>query len=222
MFLWRVDNAAKTVTAENGNKLHVWAPPGPHWIEATVLVKTYELLQVSIPDPADQSKRIVVDRRVISGIDIQQYKKDYKVGGTPVPPGPGPDPTPDPDPDPIPGPGPSDPFAKHLFTLLKALGPSYSKEKALKIADNYEGVASKAVATNEVRSLQDFTLLTSVENGRLFTPDEAAIWGPKFFDPGLSQYQANLFKARNLTTTNIPGIAQLWRDTATAIRAAVF
>jgi hypothetical protein len=104
---------------------------------------------------------------------------------------------------------------------LKAIPTAaYNKQKVIGVADNYSSVAAQAVATTGW-NLSTFAEQTKLKNYQTLTTDEVAAWATPFFQP-LFQYQSKLFSDRKLTTTDVPGIAQLWKDTADAIRKAAF
>jgi len=222
-FMWRTDDKSKSVTSEpDGTKIYIWAPPGSHYCEVTVLTTISKKVLTLIVDPKDpnnKDKWKVEEVEVVDKFDIQRYEKNYMVGVSPVP---GPDPPVPPGPGPGPGPTPvppSDEFAAKVYTWLKAIpAASYSKDKANKIADNYTAVAAQAVATTGW-NLDAFVNTTKTKNRDTLTPEETVAWSAPFFVP-LAQEQAALFNARKLTTTDVAGLAQLWKDTAAAIKAA--
>lgn len=233
--LWRTN--VKGVP--HGDKFFIWGPPGKHWLEVTVVTSTYRELLVLVPDPSapnDISKAKTEKVRVAIGTDVVRYNKDFTIVGTPpnpgpgplpgpeppTPPGPGPLPGPQPPTPPGPGPGPSpDGFAGEVRTWLQALpAGAYTKQLANDIADNYDATAAQAVATSGW-NLQAFTTKTKDLNHQKLTTEQLATWAEPFFRP-LAAKQAKLFQERNLTPSDVAGIAKLWRDTAEAIRAGAY
>lgn len=219
-FIWRASGSVSYLQC--GDKLHIWAPPGAHWVEVTTITQTFKEVVVLIPDPAaplDISKAKTEKLKISTSIDVARYTKDFTVGVSPTP-VPGPGPAPPPQPGPAPGPTP-DGLAGEVQKWLKAVpSANYSKEKANQIADNYESVAAQAVATSGW-NLAAFTQKTKELNQQKFTTAEMAAWADPFFRP-LATKQAELFQQRSLTPSDVKGIATLWRDTAAAIRTAAF
>lgn len=221
--MWRYDSTVFALPVNGDKELHIWTIPGNHWIELTALIKTYRDLKVFVPDPnfpTDPTKAKLETIKVLEKFDIQRYQKDFVAEGIP-PPGPGPDPPP-PGPDPPPpGPGPGG-FAGQVQGWLKGLAPGmYSKEKALKVGSNYASVSAQAVATSGW-NLEAFVAATKIANQKVFTtPAETAEWGTKVFNP-LAVKQQMLFTERNLNTSDVQGIAQLWRDTADAFKNGAY
>lgn len=223
-FIWRTDDKSKSIASEpDGKKLFIWAPPGSHFCEVTVLTTIFKKVLTLVVDPADpnnKDKWKVVEQEVVDKFDWQRYEKSFIVGESPGP-GPGPTPTP---PGPGPGPGPTPPpptdeFAAKAFAWIGAIpAASYSKEKAMKVASNYSAVAAQAVATSGW-NLDAFVNQTKAKNRETLTPEETTAWSTPFFVP-LAQYQAQLFSDRKLTVSDVQGIAKLWNDTAEAIRKA--
>lgn len=219
-FSWQTDDAAKSVMSDDTYKLYVWAPPGPHMVRVLVVVKVFADVQVLVVDPndpQDKDKWRVETIKVIRSIDFQNYEKRFTVGTKPVPP-PGPDP--EPDPDPTPGPVPTEPFAKEAYAWMKAIPPAnYSKEKAIKIAENYKSIGAAMAATNDYPNLKAAMDAVKIKNREALAVEDIQAWGDKFFNP-LSVYQAKLFNERNLSTTDKNGIAKIFNETGTAIKVA--
>jgi hypothetical protein len=225
-FIWSVDSKSKFrgVPEEAPVRIHVWAPPGAHSAEAVVIVKTFQEFTILIADPADSSKTITKKVKLPVNFDIQRYSKSYVVGT----PGPGPAPGPDPPPDPSPGPGPgppppADPFAAEVRKWLKAVPPSsYSIVGAMAIADNYQAVASEAVATQANFDILAFSAKTKEKNHATLSVTGVQPWVEPFFRP-LAQYQSKLAEQRGIDIyKDEAGLARIWSETAKAIKEGAF
>lgn len=149
LFMWRTDAQSKSVVVGvNGEQLHVWAPPGPHYIEAIVIVQTFVDQKIIEPDPDhpdDRTKDKVKTIKVQKSLDVQRYEKGYSVTGTPpTPPGPTP-------PGPTP-PGPTPPVPPSLTGIAKLaydqamLIPTTHRSIASRLADNAESVSAGLAA----------------------------------------------------------------------------
>lgn len=222
-FSWRYDAGTKALEGADARKLYVWAPPGEHWVECTVMIQTYREITVWVPDeanPNDISKAKVQKVKIAEGFTVNHYDATFKVRGTPLPPGPVP-PGPVP-PGPIPPPGPTPTgLAAQVQTWLKAVpAAQYSKAKALAIADNYLSIGSQGgdPARNSGWDLQAFTTRTKELNQQTLSTAEIAAWSPAFFKP-LAEAQAKLFAERGLTTTDKAGLSKIWTETGEAIKA---
>lgn len=83
---WRVSSdTVQYETVPNTNTLHVWAPPGDHWIEATVASQSYREQLVLVPDPAaptDLTKAKAEKVRIATGFSINRYVANFKVKGS--------------------------------------------------------------------------------------------------------------------------------------------
>lgn len=215
-FLWTVDSKSKYrgVPEEAPTKIHVWAPPGQHSVEAIVIVKLFETYTIVVNKETGETREI----RVPVNFDIQRYSKNYTVGNAPNPPPDNPD-----NPDPPPGPGPTDPFAKEVQKWLKALPAGhYIKARALGIADNYQAVASEAVAVQGTYDILAFSQKTKDKNWATLGNDGVLAWKDAFFQP-LATYQSNLATQRGIDIyKDEAGLAKIWTETANAIKAAAF
>lgn len=101
---WRVSSGKvqyETLPGQ-GDKLFIWAPPGDHWLEATVASQQYRELLVLVPDPAfpdDASKAKPEKVKIALAFTLNRYTADFTVKGSvpnPVPPQPNPQPQPQP------------------------------------------------------------------------------------------------------------------------------
>jgi hypothetical protein len=214
-FHWTVDSKSKYVgvPADKPTKLHVWAPPGPHSVEALVIVKTFQSFTILVNKDTGETREV----RLPVNFDIQRYSKSYTVGDKPLPPD-NPD-NPD-NPDPPPPPPITDPFAKEVQNWLAAVpNEIYAHSLALAIADNYQAVASEAVATQTMYDILAFVAKTKEKNQQTLGANIAR-WVPPFFQP-LAVYQDKLAKERGIDIyRDEAGLAKLWRETADAIRKA--
>ena len=213
-FMWRTDNLSKYREVENGTKLHVWAAPGPHYVEAIVIVQTFAEFTIQVADPKDPTKTILQKVKLPTSFNIQRYDKNYTVGVIPVPPGPGPNP-----PGPGPVPTPSDPFVAEILKAIQAT-PTYDSAKIKMVADAYEGIAGAAVATTSVPNIDAFNILTKSLISEKVGTTTVAAWSTTFFKP-MGELLSAEYKKRNLQANDVAGIAKLWRDYAVAIRAAM-
>jgi len=126
---------------------------------------------------------------------------------------------------PPPPPPPSDPFAAKAQEWLKAVPASaYTKAKALGIADNYAAVAAQAVATQDLYDVLAFSTQTKTKNSETVGGATELVnnWTPALFRP-LAIYQDALAKERKIDIyRDEAGLAQIWRETAEALRKAAF
>lgn len=235
VFLWRTDDTSQHEVVDSekgkGTRLHIWAPPGQHWIEATVIVQQFEEITVLVPDPMDPKnpeKATLKTIQVAKQFSADQYSAKYTVKGavptpTPIPtPGPQPGPTPTPTPTPGPSPNPLGGFSGEVQAWIKAIpASSYSKTKMIMVADNYATIGSQGSDTGKqgTWNLAAFVQKTKELNYATLTTDEIAAWGETFFRP-LATYQAKYVNDRKIKDTDRAAIAQLWSETAEAIRAA--
>jgi hypothetical protein len=222
---WRVDPQSESaikpaVGEERVDKLHIWAPPGNHWVQALVIVTTMQEIRAEVTDT--QGNKSIQTIKVPSGFQFFDYDKNFTVGKPGPGPAPGPDPPPGPDPDPGPGPTPTDPFALEIYKMFIRVNEAnlFSKPKFEKLADAFEAVASEAVATPAVFNATAFTNRTKDEYKKIFTLDEITKLGPIFSQP-LAQYQLKVFQERGGSANDEKALALLWQDTATAMRTAV-
>lgn len=218
---WRADaksNLIEVVDDKGLANVHVWAPPGQHWLEVTVLTQFYRDIVVWVPDPDnpnDITKAKLDKIRVTDKYDIQRHEKQYRVLGQT----PGPDPDPDPDPEPDPDPDPLGGFAGKVQGWAKDAG--VTKVDLDLIGDNYLSIGSQGgdPARSMGWDLQAFT--TNTKNMHLGTigVDKLSGYKGKFFDQ-LAVYQSDLFKQRGLKVTDREQIAKLWTETGNAIKNA--
>ena len=106
---WNLSDTVKFVAIDGGKRLHVWAPPGTHDIDCTVVVPKTKTVTILIRDaeyPDDISKAQMKDIIVVEGVNIERFKEVLSVGDTIPTPSPQPDPTPEPTPEPVPVPDP--------------------------------------------------------------------------------------------------------------------
>jgi hypothetical protein len=83
----------------DGAVLHIWAPPGEHWVEATVATQRFREIVVVVPDADDPTKTKTERVKIAVGFSVNRHKAGFTVGGAPpAPPGPGPGPGPGPTP----------------------------------------------------------------------------------------------------------------------------
>jgi len=140
-------------------------------------------------------------------------------------PGPSPNPVDPVDPvvpDPV---APDGDFAKAAQGWLKAVPAKYySKKKALEVSQNYESVASQGgdPARSKGWTVKDFVEQTKFGNtSTISDPTERAAWTEAFFKP-LALYQEKLLADAKVATTDTAGIAEIWGQTATAIKKGAF
>lgn len=222
---WRVnapaESAVKPATGtERVDKLHIWAPPGTHYVQAIVIVTSMQEIRAEVTD--SEGNKSIQTIKVPSGFEFFDYDKTFTVGKPGPGPGPGPDPPP-PGPDP-PGPGPTPPadkFAAEVYKLIQEVKKTinYMPDKFNQLAGAYDSVAAQAVATQANYDATAFTSLTKDKYNKIFTIDEVQKLGPVFTTP-LSKVQASIFNERGGNPSDEAALAVLWRDTATAIRAA--
>jgi len=89
---WRTSSdSVKYESVPNTNILHIWAPPGDHWIEATIAIQQYREQLVLVPDPAaptDFTKAKAEKVRIAVSFSVNRHTANFKVKGakpTPVP-----------------------------------------------------------------------------------------------------------------------------------------
>lgn len=82
---WRGSSeSVKYEAIPNTTTLHVWAPPGDHWIEATVATQTFRELLVLVPDPAaptDLSKAKSEKVKISLSFAVDRHTANFKVKG---------------------------------------------------------------------------------------------------------------------------------------------
>lgn len=219
---WRADEKSNViqVTDDKGlSNVHVWAAPGKHWLEVTVITQFFRELVVWVPDPKhpdDITKAKLEKIKITDRYDIQRYEKTYTVLGQT--PGPDIDPKPD-DPDPK----PDDPIPTGLAGKVVgwAKDAGISKTDLSIIADNYLSVGSQGgdPARSTGWDLSAFTAKTKELNLQNIGVDKIASWNKAFFTP-LATWQSETFKDRKLTTKDREKIAELWTETGEAIKTA--
>lgn len=216
-YMWRISPAAHLEQGATESVAHIWAPPGAHWVDTTVVAQVYRTITVLIPDPdnpKDIEKAKLQQVKILESFDVQRYERRFRVAG-----GPQPDPdNPQPDPD---NPDPLDGFAGQCRKWMQAV-PGYSKDSALKIADNYATVASQGSdpARSQGWDLSAFVAATKDRNHQTLGTEAIANW-TEFFR-ALATYQANLAKERGIGTKDRAKLAELWDETAKAVRAAAY
>lgn len=154
--LWAVDEDSYSIPCPSKNgvdELHVWAGPGEHWAEATIISTRYQEQEVLIRDPdapTDPTKFKTKLIRITLSTDAQRFKKKFSVSGVPVPtpkptpPTPQPPPIPDP---PVPTP-PTEDEIQGLFGLAPKvrdrvlLMPDATAAQIAGLAMNYREVAT--------------------------------------------------------------------------------
>lgn len=91
---WRASSEkVKFETLNEGGLLHVWAPPGDHWLEATIATQTFREMLVLVPDPAnptDLSKAKAEKVKIALSFTINRHTANFKVKGNLPTPGPAP------------------------------------------------------------------------------------------------------------------------------------
>lgn len=118
----------------DGEMLHLVAPPGKHWIEALIVTQMFKTETVFIPDPdnpKDPAKAKTKKVKSLLGFEIAQPRQEFTVkGSVPTPP-----PGPSPGPDPVPVPDMPSAEVQLILTPLKTLITAGDDAKAAKMAE---------------------------------------------------------------------------------------
>lgn len=234
--LWSVDEAAYSLPCPTKNgvdELHVWAPPGEHWAEATVISNRYREQVIRIPDqdePANPAKFKVDTVRINVSTDVQRYKKKFSVSGvppstpiTPTTPKPLPPNTPPKSPPQTPPPNPTPPTDDELKGLYNiapkirdriALMQDITLEEIIGIAKNYRDAATE-IASGQATVDDMMGNASKRIKGRLgkmhaevlATPKQLAAWST--FWPWLDNEYAKLKRVGKLSDDPIKVVALL-------------
>lgn len=219
---WRGDAGSHLIQAldDKGIKqVYVWAAPGKHWLEVTVITQYFREVTVWLPDdknPDDINKAKLGKIKITDRYDIQRYEKNFTVLGGTTPPDDDDDVPPDDDDDDVPLPAG---LAGKAVGWAKDAG--ISKADLGIIADNYLSVGSQGgdPARSTGWDLSAFTAKTKELNLQNIGVDKLSSWNLKFFQP-LATWQSDTFKSRSLTVKDREKIADLWTETGEAIKAA--
>lgn len=218
---WRADAKSFVEEVENEKGLanvHVWAAPGVHWLEVTVITQYFRELTVWVPDPehpTDVTKAKLEKLKITERYDIQRYEKTYTVLRSTPGPDPGPDPDPGPGPDPVP---PPTGLAGQVVTWAKEV--KATKADVAIIADNFLSIGSQGgdPARSEGWDLATFVAKTKELHIQNVGVDKLA--GYNKLLTNIAKWQSDEAGTRMITRTDRAKLAALWTETGEAIKTA--
>jgi len=159
---WRTSSEkVKYFIERDGSLCYIWAPPGRHWVEVTVVAQTFKEMKVRlVVDDNDPSKDKVEIVKVALSLSVNTYQEAFTVKGAPAPlPLPGPDPAPAPTPGPAPAPLPSAQLQGIMAPLrmLVAAGDATKASKATQAWQDLLHVVSTGQTPKTTGELKSIT-----------------------------------------------------------------